>query len=70
MALHMISFKLVSFILIQVNHLPIERLVDFPVMYDYANIWGVLLYTFVGVFIPLVCVVVWQKALRAFRIEK
>lgn len=40
MALHMLSFKLVSYLFIRLNHLSIERLVDFPVMYDYANIGG------------------------------
>ena len=61
MALHMLSFKLVSYILIRINHLPIERLVDFPVMYDYAGM-GVLLYTFVGLCIPLICTWMWQKS--------
>jgi len=64
MALHMLAFKLVSYILIRVNDLPIERLEDFPVIYDYANIWGVLLYTFVGICVPLICVWGWHWGLE------
>lgn len=70
MALHMLAFKMVSYILIKVNHLPIERLTDFPVMYEYSNIWGVLLYTIVGICVPLICVLGWQKAQSALKIEK
>lgn len=64
MALHMLSLRMVSYILIRVNHLPIERLQDFPVMYDYANVGGVLLYTIVGICVPLICVWVWQWGLE------
>ena len=70
MALHMLSFKLVSYILIRINNLPIERLADFPVMYDYANAGCVLLYTFVGIFIPLICVWGWQWGLTRVKSVK
>ena len=69
MALHMISFKLVSYVLIRVNHLPIERLEDFPIMRDYANGGEVFLYMFVGTCIPLVCVLVWQWGLKLVKSE-
>ena len=67
MALHLLSFKIVTYILIKVNHLPIELLTEFPVMYDFANIWGVLLYMFIGICIPLTCVIVWNWGLERFK---
>ena len=64
MALHMISFKLVSYFFIVLDHLSIDRLVDFPVMYEYTNGGGALFaYVFAGISTPLVCVWVWQKGL-------
>ena len=71
MALHMLSFKIVTYFLIRLNHLPTERLTDFPVMYDYANAGGgMLLYTFVGICVPLVCVLVWQWGFNIVKSEK
>lgn len=61
MALHFTAFKLVSLVLIKAHHMPIERLVEFPVVRDCANGGGaMLLYTFVGVCVPLVCAWLWQ----------
>lgn len=65
MALHMLSFKLVTYTLIRLNHLPIERLMDFPVLYEYTNGGGALFaYVFVGICLPLVCVWAWQWGLE------
>ena len=64
LALHFTAFKLVSLVLINANHMPIERLVEFPVVRECANGWGALLYTFVGVCTPLVCVWLWQVVQR------
>ena len=61
MALHMLSFKIVTFGFIKTYHLPIERLTDFPVMYDYENTGASLLYTFVGVLAPLSMVWIWLR---------
>lgn len=62
MALHFSTFKIVSFGYILVCGLSIERLVDFPVLRDYANTGvGVLLYMFAGVVIPLVLAWIWLK---------
>lgn len=64
MALHFLSFKIVSFGLIKAFHLPIVRLADFPVIFDYANIVVSLLYTIVGVFVPLSMVGIWLRGKR------
>lgn len=64
MALHFTAFKLVSLVLIKAHHMPIEHLVEFPVVRDCANAGGVLLYTFVGVCFPLICAWVWQRVVE------
>lgn len=62
MALHFTAFKLVSLGYIKMFHLPIEQLSEFPVLHDCANMGrGALLYTFVGICIPLVCAWCWHK---------
>lgn len=60
MALHFLAFKIVSVCYILLYHLPIERLCEFPVLNDCYNVSWTLLYTFIGVCIPLVCVGLWQ----------
>jgi fucose 4-O-acetylase-like acetyltransferase len=71
MALHMLSFKLVTYTLIRLNHLPIERLMDFPVLYEYTNGGGALFaYAFVGICFPLVCVWAWQWGFNLVKSEK
>ncbi len=71
MALHMLSFKIVTYFLIRMNHLPTERLTDFPVMYECTNGGGALFaYAFVGICIPLVCVLVWQWGFNLVKSEK
>lgn len=53
LAFHFISFKIVSFIIIQLNDWPINRLSEFPVLNDNnAYLW--ILYTITGVTIPLI----------------
>lgn len=59
MALHFTAFKLVSLMYIKVYDLPMERLIEFPVIREVANMWGVLLYLFAGIFIPLACAYFW-----------
>lgn len=59
-ALHFLMFRLVAYCYIQMNGLPIERLLDSPTMKELAtNGWGVLAYTVVGVLIPLALEYVW-----------
>lgn len=71
MALHLLSFKLVTYGIIRVHHLSIDRLYEFPVLYDYINGWSVLLiYTLVGLCIPLICAVVWQWGIKIVKSEK
>ena len=61
MALHFTAFKLVSYLLIKINHLPIERLVDFPVLSEsMSKGWDILLYTIVGICLPLSCAWGWM----------
>lgn len=61
MALHFLAFKTVSLSYIKLFHLPLERLSDFPVISDCLNVGWTLLYTFVGVSIPLMCALGWQR---------
>lgn len=50
---HFLAFKLVSLIIIWVYNLPTYRLAEFPVIYNYADILWVIMYTFVGLLCPL-----------------
>ena len=52
LALHFISFKLVSYIYICIEHEPIKRLAEYPVVSN-AGEWVWIIYSIVGVFIPL-----------------
>jgi len=68
MALHFTAFKLVSLVLVKAHHMPIERLVEFPVVRECANGGGaILLYTFVGVCFPLVCAWLWQRGIERMK---
>jgi fucose 4-O-acetylase-like acetyltransferase len=59
-ALQFLVFRLVAYCYIQMNGLPIERLLDSPTMKELAsNGWGVLAYTVVGVLVPLALEYVW-----------
>ena len=60
MALHFSAFKMVSYGYILECGLSIERLLDFPVIREFANSGlGFLLYTFVGLCVPLVLAWLW-----------
>ena len=62
MALHFSAFKLVSLEYILVCGLPIERLVDFPAMLDFARTGlGLILYTLVGLCVPLILAWLWVQ---------
>ena len=53
MALHFLAFKLVSWLIICCYGLPIESLTEFPILRDYAFHGWWLLYTLVGLILPL-----------------
>ena len=62
--LHMLAFKLVSYVLIRVYHLPIEQLASNDhVMYEYtmSNVGIFCLYVIVGTCLPSACAWVWQR---------
>lgn len=62
MALHFLAFKLVTFGYIKLRDLPIELLQPLGVPDGLANtVWGILLCTFVGVFVPLLFAWLWIK---------
>lgn len=50
---HMLSFKLVSLIVILVYQLPIARLAEFPVIEEYSKQGWFLLYFLMGVLVPI-----------------
>lgn len=50
---HFLSFKLISLLIVKMNHLPIARLAEFPVIEDYSGKGWFVLYFLVGVSIPL-----------------
>ena len=61
-ALHFLMFRLVAYCYIQMNSLPIERLLDSPTMKELAsNGWGVLAYTMVAVLLPLFMEYLWTQ---------
>lgn len=49
---HFLSFKLVSYIYIKYNHLPLDNLAQFPVL-EITNSWIWVVYTLVGISLPL-----------------
>lgn len=51
---HMLSFKLVSLIIISIYSLPIEHLAEFPVIESYTTAGWFVAYFVVGVFVPLI----------------
>lgn len=50
---HFLCFKLVSFLIIHLYNLPIGSLAEFPVLKDYASQGWWLVYTLLGVTMPL-----------------
>lgn len=53
MALHFITFKLVSYCIIMVYGLPIVKLEDFPVMMDFSVKGWWVVYTIIGLALPI-----------------
>lgn len=51
LALHFLSFKLVTYLIIISNSYSFERLSEFPILIDHTNLW--FLYSIVGIIIPL-----------------
>lgn len=51
---YMLSFKIVSLIVIYVYGLPIARLAEFPVIVEYSRQGWFLLYFLVGIMVPVV----------------
>ena len=56
---HFLCFKIVSLIIIFIYHLPIERLAEFPTIGEYANCGWFVLYTIVGIGLPLLMTILW-----------
>lgn len=50
---HFLSFKLISLIIIWLNDLPIKRLSEFPVIEEYAQGGWWVVYSIVGILVPL-----------------
>lgn len=61
MTLHFLSFKLVSWIMIAMYHLPINHLAEFPVMTYYAKEGWWLAYLIIGVGLPIIYAFVKEK---------
>ena len=67
MMLHMLAFKLVSYVLIKIYNLPIEQLASQDhAMYEYttSNIGILCVYVIVGTCLPLACAWVWNKGVE------
>ena len=64
MALHFVAFKIVLLGEIKIYHLPIEKLYDFPIIYDEVHVWSVILCTILGVVLPLVVAWIWKKRVK------
>lgn len=60
MALHFLAFKVVLLGMIWYYGLPIDKLYNFPILYDHVTIWSVLLCTIAGVFMPLGVAWLWN----------
>lgn len=63
MALHFLAFKTVSLLIIAIYDLPINRLSDFPVLLSYAQQGWWIVYTAVGISLPLCLAWLWTKGL-------
>lgn len=58
---HFISFKILSFIIIYAQNLTINRLQEFPVIYNIGSLYWIL-YTIIGIFIPILIKRIIDKA--------
>lgn len=61
MALHFLSFKIVSLLIIWLYQLPVTSLAEFPVIEDYNWSLWVFVYTIIGVVLPLTCYLLFDK---------
>lgn len=50
---HFLSFKLVSLVIVYVYDLPMSKLSDFPVIIEYADHFWWVIYSIIGIFLPL-----------------
>lgn len=66
MALHLLSYKLISLLIICLYNLPLDELEAFPVLEDYNRSTWVLVYTFSGLFVPLLCQWFYSKIMNRF----
>lgn len=55
MCLQFLAFKAVSFLIVQIYHLPVERLAEYPVVRDVNGFWWVL-YAIAGCVLPVLAV--------------
>lgn len=69
MALHFVAFKIVLLGEIKIYHLPLEKLYDFPIIYNEVHAWSMLLCTLLGVILPLGIAWIWKKG-RGLSIAK
>ena len=70
MILHFLSFKIVNTIQVAVYDYPAYKISGFPVLNGQNGWW--IAYTFVGVFIPIICVLGYEKVMEKikFKIKK
>ena len=65
LTLNLLALKVGSVLKIWIYGLPIDQLASFTVIYDY-NSWFWLIYTIIGVTIPLLIQVVYLKFVNMF----
>lgn len=64
MALHLLSFKLVSFLQLNILNLPLFMLGNFGQAKNIGMWW--IAYSFIGIVIPLICVYIGDKVLKRY----
>jgi fucose 4-O-acetylase-like acetyltransferase len=66
LTLHFLSFKIVSLLIVMCYSLPYNRIAEFPVIFEYASKGWWVLYTIVGVIVPLFSVYCFDKVKTFF----
>lgn len=66
LTLHFLSFKLVSFFLIKMYDLNIERLAEFPVIEEYSNKGWWILYFIIGIIVPIIYKIILSNIKRIY----